>query len=549
MRSITRSSSRSPRLRACTGDRFWSKITRSTSLWKARITQILEAAGADQELADRAAARCWVTTSTTSTPAECASSRSSSSCSRVVADGRAGGDRDQDRALARADGARAVLARELLLASADPVAEVELELAPAAPASGARCRAVGVGGQQRRDVREAGQPVGAWSRSPPSRRAAAARGRSGRRGSSGSSPRCVCRQRRPRRRPRPARRRPQSGISMRRASPTIDVGDLAARSTSTPTWRPVSRVSARELPGELLGDQALGRQRRRKQALEPRSWLALRPWVLPRIRMVAPCLGRWSRPGIYGTRLPRRNRGRDSLGGGPTGRSFHSERPSTTLTVADASAPAPDGAEEESRMGATPRELAVLLLAAGKGTRMKSAPAKVLHPICGRPMLAYPARGRRGAPPAAPDRGGRARRRRGRRGVAGRAELVLQSQQRGTGHAVLQPRARSTASAATCWCSTATRRCCAARPWSACCGTRRRRGADLVLLSAPVDVPGIVVRDARGPRRAHRRGHRRHARRARDPRAQHRRLPARRRAALEAAGAGRRRQRARARST
>ena len=34
--------------------------------------------------------------------------------------------------------------------------------------------------------------------------------------------------------------------------------------------------------------------------------------------------------------------------------------------------------------------LAAVVLAAGKGTRMKSAVPKVLHPICGRPMLQYP---------------------------------------------------------------------------------------------------------------------------------------------------------------
>ena len=35
-------------------------------------------------------------------------------------------------------------------------------------------------------------------------------------------------------------------------------------------------------------------------------------------------------------------------------------------------------------------KLAVLILAAGKGTRMKSDLAKVLHPVCGLPMLYYP---------------------------------------------------------------------------------------------------------------------------------------------------------------
>ena len=31
----------------------------------------------------------------------------------------------------------------------------------------------------------------------------------------------------------------------------------------------------------------------------------------------------------------------------------------------------------------------VIVLAAGKGTRMKSELPKVLHPLCGRPMLSY----------------------------------------------------------------------------------------------------------------------------------------------------------------
>ena len=36
------------------------------------------------------------------------------------------------------------------------------------------------------------------------------------------------------------------------------------------------------------------------------------------------------------------------------------------------------------------RPIAVAILAAGQGTRMKSGLAKVLHPIAGRPMLGYP---------------------------------------------------------------------------------------------------------------------------------------------------------------
>ncbi|MGZ6617009.1 MAG: NTP transferase domain-containing protein, partial [Solirubrobacteraceae bacterium] len=32
----------------------------------------------------------------------------------------------------------------------------------------------------------------------------------------------------------------------------------------------------------------------------------------------------------------------------------------------------------------------VVILAAGQGTRMRSATPKLLHPLCGRPMIAWP---------------------------------------------------------------------------------------------------------------------------------------------------------------
>src|ERR671935_373716 len=35
------------------------------------------------------------------------------------------------------------------------------------------------------------------------------------------------------------------------------------------------------------------------------------------------------------------------------------------------------------------RDLTVLIMAAGQGTRMRSSRPKVLHPICGRPMLLW----------------------------------------------------------------------------------------------------------------------------------------------------------------
>ena len=40
-------------------------------------------------------------------------------------------------------------------------------------------------------------------------------------------------------------------------------------------------------------------------------------------------------------------------------------------------------------MTATPPRIKAVILAAGLGTRMRSRTPKVLHAICGRPMLAY----------------------------------------------------------------------------------------------------------------------------------------------------------------
>lgn len=86
-------------------------------------------------------------------------------------------------------------------------------------------------------------------------------------------------------------------------------------------------------------------------------------------------------------------------------------------------------------------ELAAIILAAGKGTRMKSSLAKVLHPLRGRPMLTYPVAVARevGAADIAV--------------VVGHQALLIeeavndrdlafvrQREQLGTGHAVLQAR-------------------------------------------------------------------------------------------------------------
>jgi bifunctional UDP-N-acetylglucosamine pyrophosphorylase/glucosamine-1-phosphate N-acetyltransferase len=80
--------------------------------------------------------------------------------------------------------------------------------------------------------------------------------------------------------------------------------------------------------------------------------------------------------------------------------------------------------------------LAVLILAAGHGTRMKSRRAKVLHEIAGRPMLAYPVGLAEALEPerlvivVGRDAGDV------QSAFSRRAQFVVQEQQRGTGHAV-----------------------------------------------------------------------------------------------------------------
>src|SRR6202008_351023 len=51
------------------------------------------------------------------------------------------------------------------------------------------------------------------------------------------------------------------------------------------------------------------------------------------------------------------------------------------------SSPPGSGAQRGSMTHSRP--LAAWVLAAGEGTRMKSSVPKVLHPLCGRPMLLY----------------------------------------------------------------------------------------------------------------------------------------------------------------
>lgn len=84
------------------------------------------------------------------------------------------------------------------------------------------------------------------------------------------------------------------------------------------------------------------------------------------------------------------------------------------------------------------KHLAVVILAAGQGTRMKSDRAKVLHPLLGKPMIAYPLTAARSFSPervvvvigVQADQVSRAL-------VKERVRFALQKEQKGTAHAVM----------------------------------------------------------------------------------------------------------------
>ncbi len=150
------------------------------------------------------------------------------------------------------------------------------------------------------------------------------------------------------------------------------------------------------------------------------------------------------------------------------------------------------------------RELTVLVLAAGRGTRMRSGVAKVLHPVLGRPLLAWPLAVASALPA-------------GRRGVivgfqaeavtkalpAG-FEAVLQEKLWGTGHAVRQAHRLFAGEGDTVVLSGDTPLLTAATVRRLLAGHRRRRATVSFLTARQADPTGYgrVVRDERGEVRA-----------------------------------------------
>jgi len=145
--------------------------------------------------------------------------------------------------------------------------------------------------------------------------------------------------------------------------------------------------------------------------------------------------------------------------------------------------------------------LVVLVLAAGKGTRLRSKTIKLLHAVAGRPMVAHVLDAARALRPARLISvvGYQADEVRGALGREG-GTYVLQKEQRGTGHAVLQAARHVDRRAALLILNgdLPTLRPSTLRKLLA---RHRRSGADLTLLTAELDDPtgyGRIVRDAQG---------------------------------------------------
>lgn len=149
-------------------------------------------------------------------------------------------------------------------------------------------------------------------------------------------------------------------------------------------------------------------------------------------------------------------------------------------------------------MGEAERPIAAVVLAAGQGTRMKSRRAKVLHEICGLPLLGHVARVAEGLEASRlvvvvgrdADEV--------RSAYAGRAEFVLQSEQRGTGHAVLVTGSKLRDFAGDVFVLYGDTPLLTVATLRRMQALKRESGADLVVLTARGDIPGRVKRDANG---------------------------------------------------
>ncbi|MCW5852010.1 MAG: bifunctional N-acetylglucosamine-1-phosphate uridyltransferase/glucosamine-1-phosphate acetyltransferase [Anaerolineae bacterium] len=151
--------------------------------------------------------------------------------------------------------------------------------------------------------------------------------------------------------------------------------------------------------------------------------------------------------------------------------------------------------------------LSVVILAAGKGTRMLSRLPKVLHPIAGRPMLQHVLHTARQLEPTAltvvVGAGDDVRSALDSDAQGARPQIVVQAEQRGTGHAVAQARDAVAGRAATVLVLYGDTPLLTATTLRRLAETHLRTGATITLLTTRIADPtlrpnGRVVRDTDG---------------------------------------------------
>jgi bifunctional UDP-N-acetylglucosamine pyrophosphorylase/glucosamine-1-phosphate N-acetyltransferase len=149
-------------------------------------------------------------------------------------------------------------------------------------------------------------------------------------------------------------------------------------------------------------------------------------------------------------------------------------------------------------MSASQAGLAVVVLAAGQGTRMKSARAKVLHEVAGRPLLHFPLAAAEALSPerlvVVVGRDAEAV----ERAFPDRARFVVQEPQRGTGHAVLTARPALEGFAGEVLILYGDTPLLRPSTLTAMRTLKYRTGAELVILTSRLPLPGRIVRDAAG---------------------------------------------------
>jgi bifunctional UDP-N-acetylglucosamine pyrophosphorylase/glucosamine-1-phosphate N-acetyltransferase len=152
----------------------------------------------------------------------------------------------------------------------------------------------------------------------------------------------------------------------------------------------------------------------------------------------------------------------------------------------------------QSHTEATAREIAVVVLAAGKGTRMKSARAKVLHGLCGIPMLGHIQKVAEAVSAARlivvigrdADEV--------RRIYGESAEFVLQAEQKGTGHAVMMTEDALRDFSGDVFILYGDTPLLRPETLERMRVMKAETGADLVMLTASGDIPGRVLRGEDG---------------------------------------------------